>query len=127
MKVKGENPYDAYGTKLPNTIPGSNWSVRLLDVLAMSRELGKPQFFITLTQNDSWPDLQAHITSGAGHSAEGLTFDEPLTEHMAQDPAMEFPTETVVAFQKRFQLFREKVLEDSNGSLGQVNDYWWRV
>ena len=46
---------------------------------------------------------------------------------MAQDPAMEFPTETVVAFQKRFQLFREKVLEDSNGPLGQVNDYWCRV
>ena len=67
MKVKGENPYDAYGTELPNTIPGSKgyWSARLLDALAMSRELGKPQFFITLTQNDSWPELQAHITSGA--------------------------------------------------------------
>lgn len=46
---------------------------------------------------------------------------------MAQEPAMDFPTETVVAFQKRFQLSREKVLEDSNGPLGQVNDYWWRV
>ena len=43
MKVKGENPYDAYGTEVPNTIPGNKgyWSARLLDVLAMSRELGK--------------------------------------------------------------------------------------
>lgn len=33
MKVKGENPYDAYGTEVPNTIPGSKgyWSARLLD------------------------------------------------------------------------------------------------
>lgn len=129
MKVKGENPYDAYGAEVPNTIPGSKgyWSAHLLDVSAMSRELGKPHLFITLTQNDSWPELQAHIMSEAGHSAKGLTFDEPLPEHMAQESAMEFPTETVVAFQKCFQLFREKVQEDSNGPLGQVNDYWWRV
>ena len=118
-----------YGTEVPNTIPGSKgyWSSRLLDVLAMSRELGKPDFFVTLTQNDAWPVLPAHITYGAGETAKGLDFDESLPEHTCQDPAMEFPTETVVAFHKRFKLFREKVLEDANGPLGQVNDYWWRI
>ena len=82
---------------------------------------------MTLTQSDAWPELQAHITRGAGKAAEGLDFDASLPEHMSQDPAMEFPTETVVAFQKRFQLFREKVLEDANGPVGKVNDYSWRV
>ena len=127
--IKRQNPYDMYGTDVPNTIPGSKgyWSSRLLDVLAMSRELGKPDFFVTLTENDSWPELQAHITRGAGEAAKGLEFDEPLPEHIFQDPAMEFPTETVLAFQKRFRLFREKVLENVNGPLGQVNGYWWRV
>ena len=118
-----------YGTEVPNAIPGSKgyWSSRLLDVLAMSHELGKPDFFVTLTQNDAWPELQAHITRGAGQTAKGLDFDESLPKHTCQDPAMEFPTETVVAFHKRFQLLREKVLEDRSGPLGQVNDYWWRI
>lgn len=33
----------------------------------------------------------------------------------------------MVAFYKRFQLLREKVLEDAKDPLGQVNDYWWRI
>ena len=44
--------YDKYGQEVPNSIPGckSYWSSKLLNLLAMSRELGQPDFFITLTQ-----------------------------------------------------------------------------
>ena len=47
--------YDKLGQIVPAQITGSRsyWSGKLLDLLAMSRKLGKPRFFITLTQNDN--------------------------------------------------------------------------
>lgn len=55
----------------------------------MSLELWKPDFFVTLIQNDAWLELQAHITRGAGETAKGLDLNESLPERTCQDPAME--------------------------------------
>ena len=53
-KHNGQNAGPGIGAYVPNSIPASKsyWKARLLDVLAMSRELGKPSFFTTLTLND---------------------------------------------------------------------------
>ena len=37
--------------------------------VAVSPELWKPDFFVTLTQNDAWLELPAHITRGAGETS----------------------------------------------------------
>ena len=79
----------------------------MLDFLAMSRESGKPDFFVAFTQNDAWPGLQAHITRGAGETTKGLDFDQSLPEHACQDPTMQISAKIVVAFHKCFQLFRK--------------------
>lgn len=49
-----------YGSVVPSSIPGSKtyWRARCFDLLAMVRDLGKPDLFITLTQNDNWLELQ---------------------------------------------------------------------
>ena len=62
-KRKGKNDGSGIGVYVPNTIPASKsyWKARLLDVLVMSRELGKPNFFTTLTLNDDWPKLRSYI------------------------------------------------------------------
>lgn len=129
-ETESKNPYDAYGKDIPTTVPGSKgfWSSRLLDVLAMSRELGKPDFFVTLTQNDGWPELQAYIQSGNKSTVETTmkSFDDELECNHNHHPAMDYPTETVVAFQQRFKLFKERVLEKKCGPLGNVVDYWYR-
>ena len=45
-----------------------------------------------------------------------------MLEHMPQDCAVEFHTETIVASR-----CLKKVLEDANSPLSKVDDLWWRV
>ena len=37
------------------------WKSALLRLLAMVKTLGPPTFFVTLSCNDNWPELQAFI------------------------------------------------------------------
>ena len=62
--------YNKLGSIVPATLTGScsYLNSKLLDLLALSRKLCKPTFFITLPQNDNWPDIQNHIINGPGHS-----------------------------------------------------------
>ena len=50
FKLKDGSFYDKLGTIVPTTLTGSRsyWNSKLLDLLALSRKLGKPTFFITL-------------------------------------------------------------------------------
>jgi hypothetical protein len=50
-------PYSCYGTEVPNTIPGSKqyWKSFGLDLVAFAAERGLPDYFVTLSANDCWP------------------------------------------------------------------------
>lgn len=119
-----DSPYDQYGKDVPVTIPGSKgyWSSRLMDLLAMTDHFGQPQLFVTMTQNDNWPELQATVT-GKPQKIHDL-MEELAPEH--GESCMEHSTVTAVAFFERFRLFREKVF-CTGGSLGDVVEYWYRV
>ena len=117
--------YQQYGTQVPNTIPGSKsyWSSKLLEVLEMSAELGKPTFFITLTQNDGWHELQSLVKNGYEEPVQ-KSIQELLIEH--PNPCIDHSTETVVAFMKRLKDFKQNVLAKKNGPLGHVLNWWMR-
>ena len=55
------DPYASYGTDVPCTIPGSKqyWKSFGLDLVAITQQLGIPDFFLTLSPNDNWPHIQS--------------------------------------------------------------------
>ena len=125
--LKQHDPYNIYGTDMPTTIPGTKgyWSSKLLDLLAMSSELKKPDYFITVTQNDNWPELQTTIKNGPGSCTPLINInDMPFDSGTAL--CMKHSVETCIAFHERFRLFKENVLEKENGILGKVINYWYR-
>ena len=69
-KVKVNDPYARYGTEVPRNIPGSAqyWRSFGLDLIAMveQRGLGLPDFFLTLSGHDGWPQVQAMLRNGWG-------------------------------------------------------------
>lgn len=87
----------------------------------------QPDFFITLTENDSWPELQAVIREGLNgvHAAAGCKDSEDV--HSFGRPALNHPVETVNAFYRRLQMFRRRFIHDPSGSIGHVADYWLRI
>ena len=103
-KVQDHTFYDTLGTIVPMTITGSRcyWNSKLLDLLALSRKFGKPTVFITLTQNDNWPEIQNHISNGPGHS------QPPLDSHSEFElndiHSRDFSVETVTAYSNRPKL-----------------------
>ncbi|XP_065058005.1 uncharacterized protein LOC135685854 isoform X1 [Rhopilema esculentum] len=119
--------YDKLGQIVPATITGSRsyWNSKTLDLLALSRKLGQPTFFVTLTQNDNWPEIQNHIINGPGHVQPMIDVD---SEYELRDihPSREYSVETVTAYSNRLKLFKEKVINNSNGPLGKVIDWWDR-
>ena len=56
-------PYSVYGTEIPR-IPGSKefWRSFGLDLVAFVEQKGLPNFFLTLTAIDWWPQVQATLT-----------------------------------------------------------------
>eukprot|EP00795_Rhopilema_esculentum_P010080 gene10080-18729_t len=107
------------------TITGSRsyWKSKTLHLLALSRKLGQQTFFVTLTQNDNWPEIQNHIINGPGHVQPMIDVD---SEYKLRDihPSREYSIETVTAYSNRFKLCKEKVINNSNGPLGTVIDWW---
>eukprot|EP00112_Aurelia_sp_Birch-Aquarium-sp1_P021169 Seg5623.2 transcript_id=Seg5623.2/GoldUCD/mRNA.D3Y31 product="hypothetical protein" protein_id=Seg5623.2/GoldUCD/D3Y31 len=116
MRDKNSNSfYDKLGHIVPAQITGSRsyWSSKLLDLLAMSRKLGKPTFFITLTQNDNWIEIQNYIHNGAGHDGE----QRPVHARFQLNdiyPGKDYSVETVEAYSNRLKLFKEQVLFNKN-------------
>lgn len=102
------NCYARYGTIVPNTIPGckSYWTSRLLDLMAMSKELGLPTLFVTLTQYDGWPELQRNNNKGIGLKSSPIEIESlishiySLSKHCTNNSV-----ETCIAFNKRFEQF----------------------
>ena len=88
----------------------------MLDLLALSRKLGKPTYFVTLTQNDNWPEIQNHIINGPGNGQPKVEVDsnfQPKDNH----PSREYSVKTVTAYSNRLKLFKEKVINNPKGPL----------
>ena len=119
--------YDKLGTIVPTTLTGSHsyWASKLLDLLALSRILGKPSFFIPLTQNDKWPDIQNHIINGPGPTQPPMDIHSEFELHDIH-PSRDFSVETVTAYSNRVRLFNKEVISNPSGPLGTVIDWWDR-
>ena len=64
-------PYAQYGTKVPRVVPGTrqHWKSFCLDLTAFVEQRGFPDFFLTLSANDGWPQVQATLAKGWGSNA----------------------------------------------------------
>ena len=66
--LANEQPSSAIGqiSYLPSSVPGSPRHLRRLraDALELARRKGPPTFFITLTTNPFWPEIQAALGPG---------------------------------------------------------------
>ena len=62
------DPYASYGTEVPRVVLGSKqyWKSFGYDLVAMTEQLGIPDFFVTLSPNDNWPQIQSTIKKGWG-------------------------------------------------------------
>ena len=73
---KSNDPYSCYGKEMPNCILGSPryWKRFGLDLISMMQTRGLADFFVTLSVNDSWPQVQATIkdTWGAAEKVENI-------------------------------------------------------
>lgn len=69
-----------YGTEIPRIIPGSRefWRSFGLDLVAFVEQRGLPDFFLTLTAYNGWPQVQATlIRDGWGACASDLEVQRP--------------------------------------------------
>lgn len=103
---------------VPNTISTSKlyWKARLLDVLAMSRKFGKPNFFTTLTLNDDWPKLRSYIYDAPNN---------PLAHDSTNSP-VDYTIASMIAYMQRWELYKKHVIENENGPFSKVTATWWR-
>ena len=64
-----DDPHSRYGKKVPCTIPNSQnfWQQKTMELIALSDRLQRePDFLITLSQNDNWPEIQEVKKGNAG-------------------------------------------------------------
>ena len=95
----------------------------------MSREHGMPSFFVTLTANDAWKELLAHVNDGQGSKCplDKAAMDRNFLSHQAPSgKTLQQPVAATVAFMRRSDLLKKRVLHDPNGPLGKVVRYWYR-
>ena len=121
---KNKDAYARYGTKVPANIPGSKsyWFIATQELLAMTSEFKRnPDFFITLTTNDNWPEIQCCVQYGPDHKCDQC----PHAEDIGQS-AVNHATECSIAFNQRFQLWKDKVLFNDKGEFGKVEHYFIR-
>ena len=99
------DPYAIYGTEVPRKIPGSrkHWKSFGLDLTAFVQQHGLPEFFVTFSANDPWPQMQSTLARGweAAPAQEEYT---DLTRTLEDLQAVGFhPHVSVIAAEKRFQ------------------------
>ena len=127
------NHYQKYGFRVPPNIKGTKgfWNRKFLNLLSYSENLGMPSLFLTLTQNDNWGELQRCIRDGYCQKKQGevqylFNLQEQKKVGMTR-PAIKHGVEAVVAFERRFHLFKKTFLKKGKlGPLGEVSDFWWR-
>ena len=88
------------------------WKDVLYKLLAMIQSLGPPDFFLTLSCNDNWPELQ-----------EALRLNSSTTISTVQNN----PFAAANAFQRRWQGLLNHVLKGPNPPLGIIKDFFVRT
>ena len=118
------DPYAAYGTEVPHSIPGSKqyWKSFGLDLVAMTEQRGIPDFFLTLSPNDNWPQIQSTIRKGWGASADPCEFNDLSIVSQDKMSVEPHPLESVIGAEKRFSVMMEIILNKKGGPLGIGQD-----
>lgn len=123
-----ESVYTRYGSEVPKSIPNSAnfWNAKLCDLLAISSKLNRePDYFITLTQNDSWDEIQSAVNNLSSSKQPGKKEMQDIP-HKKKFP-LEAPVHVVVAFYRRLHKFLEKFVYAKDGPFGEVLDWWGRI
>ena len=122
-KVKVNDPYVRYGTEVPRTIPGSAqyWRAFGLDLIAMVEQRGLPDFFLTLSAHDGWPQVQATLRDGWGAVASENDVQDLAAKVSDRQSVGWHPEMSVLAAEKRFKWFMN-LLKSDDGPLGQVEE-----
>ena len=106
--VKGSgDPYAVYGTDIPRIIPGSKqyWKSFGLDLVTMVEQRGLPDFFLTLTAHDLWPQVQSTLADGWGSCASEAQVQSITVEN--RQPVGFHPEVSVLAAEKRYNWFMD--------------------
>ena len=118
------DPYSVYGTEIPRIIPGSKefWRSFGLDLVAFVEQRGLPNFFLTLTAYDGWPQVQATLRDGWGACASELEVQDLAKDLSDRQPVGFKPQISVLAAEKRFDWFMSILRSPEGGPLGVVTD-----
>ena len=127
QSAKHDQPYSIYGTEVPRTIPGSKqyWKSFGLDLTAFVHQRGLPDFFVTLSAYDCWPQTQVTIARGWGAKASEQEVKDLARSPEEREPVGWHPHVSVLSAEKRFQ-WMMKILQSKDGPLGEVEDYTWK-
>ena len=117
--------YASYGSDVPRIIPGSKqyWKCFGYDLIATVEQLGVPDYFITLSPNDNWLQIQATIRKGWGASAEPWELSDLSTKGNNGESVGPHPLESVLGAEKRFSAFMDMLLDKKSSPVGEVMDY----
>lgn len=123
-KVSNSDPYSVYGSKMPRIVPGSKqfWRSFGLDLIAFVEERGIPDFFLTLTAHDGWPQLQSTLKDGWGASAQQTDTQDLASALSDRQPVGRKPHVSVLAAEKRYEWFMSILRSPTGGPLGIVED-----
>ena len=134
---KEEDPITRqYGTVQPGSIPESTewWKKHQKDLFAMSddSELGLMQAMVTVTHNDSCPEMLAAIRRGPFATPTEEESIEYLLKRKPRDrarPAFEqHSLEHVLSFQRRgYNMKKKFMVRNKRTPLGRIMDWWDRT
>ena len=118
------DPYSVYGTEIPRIIPGSKeyWRSFGLDLVAFVEQRGLPDFFLTLTAYDGWPQVQATLRNGWGATASDIDAQDLSKDISDRQPVGPKPQISVLAAEKRYDWFMSILRSPDGGPLGVVKD-----
>ena len=122
-KAKDNDPYSKYGTEVPRSIPGSAqyWKSFGLDLVAMVEQRGLPDFFLTLSAHDGWPQVQATLCEGWGAVALDTDTEDLVAKVSDRQPVGWHPQVSVLAAEKRYR-WLINLLKSDDGPLGQIQE-----
>ena len=122
-KAKDNDPYSKYGTEVPRSIPGSAqyWKSFGLDLVAMVEQRGLPDFFLTLSAHDGWPQVQAILREGWGAVPLDTDIEDLAAKVCDRQPVGWHPEVSVLAAEKRYR-WLINLLKSDDGPLGQIQE-----
>ena len=121
-----KNVYTRYGSKVPANIQGSKsyWFVGTQELHAITQDMGRrPTYFITLTVDDSWEEIQNIVYHGADHKMKEC---DKCPHGSEISPAVNHALECSIAFNERFLKWKREIINKKDGPLGHVEQYWYR-